>query len=255
MGSKYTKRYTEEFKRDAIALVDSSGRTVTAVARELGISSESLRGWHEPCGGRAPTKLFCSPVTWGFAGGRGARACSGPVGWRFLHLTVRPGDHARAMSSSLIPAPVRTPLPDHELLVQLLARIPDPRRRRGVRHLVGALIAVAVCAVVAGARGFTAIGEWARDAGGAALERLGFERGGADESNAAAPVRPPRRGPSRCGAGRLGGDQDCTRRGPQGDRCRRQDSPGRTQRRFHGPAPGRRPRTRVRGGARPGRGG
>ncbi|WP_327293562.1 MULTISPECIES: transposase [unclassified Streptomyces] len=44
MGSKYTKRYTEEFKRDAIALVDSSGMTVTAVARELG--SESLRGWY-----------------------------------------------------------------------------------------------------------------------------------------------------------------------------------------------------------------
>ncbi|MFE1406167.1 transposase [Streptomyces sp. NPDC058770] len=46
MGSKYTKRYTEELKRDAIALVDSSGKTVTAVARELGISSESLRGWY-----------------------------------------------------------------------------------------------------------------------------------------------------------------------------------------------------------------
>jgi transposase len=46
VGSKYTKRYTEEFKRDAIALVDSSGMTVTAVARELGISSESLRGWY-----------------------------------------------------------------------------------------------------------------------------------------------------------------------------------------------------------------
>ncbi|MFE4968949.1 IS3 family transposase [Streptomyces sp. NPDC056660] len=46
MGSKYTKRYAEEFKRDAIALVDSSGKTVTAVARELGISSESLRGWY-----------------------------------------------------------------------------------------------------------------------------------------------------------------------------------------------------------------
>lgn len=40
------KRYTEEFKRDATALVDSSGKTVTAVARELGISSESLRGWY-----------------------------------------------------------------------------------------------------------------------------------------------------------------------------------------------------------------
>ncbi|MEU8521177.1 transposase [Streptomyces sp. NBC_01216] len=46
MGSTYTKRYTEEVKRDAIALVDSSGKTVTAVARELGISSESLRGWY-----------------------------------------------------------------------------------------------------------------------------------------------------------------------------------------------------------------
>ncbi|MFE5511760.1 transposase [Streptomyces sp. NPDC056529] len=46
MGSKYTKRYTEEFKRDAIALVDSTGKAVTAVARDLGISSESLRGWY-----------------------------------------------------------------------------------------------------------------------------------------------------------------------------------------------------------------
>ncbi|MFF9347308.1 transposase [Streptomyces sp. NPDC014734] len=46
MGSKYTRWYTEEFRRDAIALVGSSGETVTAVARELGISSESLRGWY-----------------------------------------------------------------------------------------------------------------------------------------------------------------------------------------------------------------
>ncbi|MFD3537382.1 transposase [Streptomyces sp. NPDC058664] len=47
MGSKYTKRYTAEFKRDAVALVDSSGRTVTEVARELGVSPESLRGWYK----------------------------------------------------------------------------------------------------------------------------------------------------------------------------------------------------------------
>ncbi|CAB61796.1 MULTISPECIES: transposase [Streptomyces] len=38
MGSKYTKRYLEEYKRDAIELVRSSGRTVTEAARELGIS-------------------------------------------------------------------------------------------------------------------------------------------------------------------------------------------------------------------------
>ncbi|MGY4967600.1 transposase [Streptomyces sp. 900105245] len=47
MGSKYTKRYTTEFKRDAVALVDSTGRTVTEVARELGVSPESLRGWYK----------------------------------------------------------------------------------------------------------------------------------------------------------------------------------------------------------------
>ncbi|GAA2565454.1 MULTISPECIES: transposase [Streptomyces] len=60
MGSRYTKRYTEEFKRDAIALVDSSGRTVTAVARELDISSESLRGWYR---GRRRTGARASPVS------------------------------------------------------------------------------------------------------------------------------------------------------------------------------------------------
>ena len=60
MGSKYTKRYTEEFKRDAIALVDSSGKTVTAVARELGISSESLRGWYRRA---KPTGTRASPVS------------------------------------------------------------------------------------------------------------------------------------------------------------------------------------------------
>ncbi|WP_275677185.1 MULTISPECIES: ISAs1 family transposase [unclassified Streptomyces] len=86
------------------------------------------------------------------------------------------------MSSSRIPAPVRTPVPDQELLVEVLGRMPDPRRRRGVRHPAAALIAVAVCAVVAGARGFTAIGEWAQDAGAVALRRLGLERGAMDES-------------------------------------------------------------------------
>ena len=45
MGSKYTKRCSEEFKRDTVALVAPSGRTVTEVAQELRVSSESLRGW------------------------------------------------------------------------------------------------------------------------------------------------------------------------------------------------------------------
>ncbi|MEV7525089.1 transposase [Streptomyces sp. NPDC091371] len=38
-------RYLEEFKRDAVELVRSSGRTVNSVAKELGVNSESLRQW------------------------------------------------------------------------------------------------------------------------------------------------------------------------------------------------------------------
>jgi transposase len=41
-----SKRYTEEFRRDAVALVRSSpNRNVTEIARELGVSPEGLRGW------------------------------------------------------------------------------------------------------------------------------------------------------------------------------------------------------------------
>lgn len=40
-----SKRYSAEFKRDAVGLVRSSGRTPAEVARELGVSAESLRGW------------------------------------------------------------------------------------------------------------------------------------------------------------------------------------------------------------------
>jgi hypothetical protein len=34
VGSAYTKRYTEKFKRDAIALVDPSGKAVTAALNQ-----------------------------------------------------------------------------------------------------------------------------------------------------------------------------------------------------------------------------
>lgn len=38
-------KYSEEFRRDAVELVRSSGRPVSQVARELGMSHETLRSW------------------------------------------------------------------------------------------------------------------------------------------------------------------------------------------------------------------
>ncbi|WP_241255790.1 transposase family protein [Candidatus Protofrankia californiensis] len=46
-------------------------------------------------------------------------------------------------------------------MLEALAQVPDPRRRRGVRHPFAALLAIAVCAMLSGARSFAAIGEWA----------------------------------------------------------------------------------------------
>ncbi|MEU9979258.1 transposase [Streptomyces sp. NPDC051014] len=45
MGSKSNRggRYTEEFRRDAVVFVHSTGKTVTEVARRLGVSAEGLR--------------------------------------------------------------------------------------------------------------------------------------------------------------------------------------------------------------------
>jgi transposase len=43
--SNTSKRYSDEFKRDAVELALSSDKTVTEVARDLGVSPEGLRGW------------------------------------------------------------------------------------------------------------------------------------------------------------------------------------------------------------------
>jgi predicted transposase YbfD/YdcC len=48
-------------------------------------------------------------------------------------------------------------------LAPVLSSLTDPRQRRGVRHGLVTLLSVAVCAVVAGARSFVAIAEWAAD--------------------------------------------------------------------------------------------
>ena len=58
-------------------------------------------------------------------------------------------------------------------LLPVLAAVPDPRARRGVRHRLPVILGLAVCAVLAGARSFTAIAEWAADADQGTRDALG----------------------------------------------------------------------------------
>jgi len=37
--------YSQEFRRDAVELVGSSGRPIAQIADELGVNRETLRGW------------------------------------------------------------------------------------------------------------------------------------------------------------------------------------------------------------------
>ena len=68
-----------------------------------------------------------------------------------------------------------------DLLVALSA-VPDPRKARGVRHRLVTVLAAAVCAVLAGARSYVAIAEWAQDLPVSVRLRLGIGRRAPSES-------------------------------------------------------------------------
>lgn len=61
-------------------------------------------------------------------------------------------------------------------LIEVLGQVADPRKRRGVRHRLGAVLAVALAATVAGARSFAAIAEWTADTPVEVLAQLGVAR-------------------------------------------------------------------------------
>ena len=69
-----------------------------------------------------------------------------------------------------------------QYLLELLAQVPDPRKRRGRRYPLAGLLAVGIAAVTAGSRSFAAIGQWAAEAGPAVLAGLGAACGPAEES-------------------------------------------------------------------------
>ena len=81
-----------------------------------------------------------------------------------------------SLISSLSAASVRALLPERAGgPLTALADLPDPRSRRGVRHGAIVVVAAAVCAVVAGSRSYTAIGEWVADLPGDTAVLLGID--------------------------------------------------------------------------------
>jgi len=47
MPPRYTRPYPPEFRREAVRLLETSGRSIPKVAAELGVSGESLRLWRK----------------------------------------------------------------------------------------------------------------------------------------------------------------------------------------------------------------
>src|SRR5215468_12117763 len=97
--------------------------------------------------------------------------------WKFLRSpSSATRDTRPPTTSSSIPA-ARS-----QYLLDLLAQVPDPGKKRGRRHPLAGLLAVGIAAVIAGSRSFAAIGQWAADAGADVLAGLGAARGQAEES-------------------------------------------------------------------------
>ncbi len=82
-----------------------------------------------------------------------------------------------ALSSSPIVAVLNQPglsidQPAGLSLVEALAAVPDPRAARGVRHGVLSVLLISACAVLAGARSYAAIAEYAHDTDREILDQL-----------------------------------------------------------------------------------
>ena len=62
-------------------------------------------------------------------------------------------------------------------LREALDGVPDHRSSQGRRHPLGAILSMAVSAMLCGARSLYAISQWGRDHGVATGQELGFPRG------------------------------------------------------------------------------
>ena len=84
--------------------------------------------------------------------------------------------HSQAKENRLMLDVNRLPVEGEDGLLELLRTLPDPRKRRGVRHPLVCIVAIATCACLAGARSFEAMAQWAKELSRAALKRLGGTR-------------------------------------------------------------------------------
>src|SRR4051812_36718782 len=72
------------------------------------------------------------------------------------------------------PRPAAVTDGEHHSLLLALAAVPAPRAPRGRRYPLVSVLAVAVCAVLAGACTFAAVSDWVRDLDRPVWARLGF---------------------------------------------------------------------------------
>src|ERR1039458_7512825 len=112
---------------------------------------------------------------------RGAGCATGQTRSVWRIAACRSGDEQRSPGRTGVAdfsAPKGAPLPVQSVTVPVslwdwLARLPDPRDRRGVRFTLACVIAVAIAARLAGCDSFTAIGEWAASRPQRVLKALG----------------------------------------------------------------------------------
>ena len=102
-----------------------------------------------------------------------------------------PAEPSSAIPAALIQLTHANPLQETEgpHLLAYLATISDPRDRRGRRHPLVAILAIAAAAVLAGARSMAAIAEWAGDA--PQLVRVGLAPAVMRPPTGSCPPRPP----------------------------------------------------------------
>src|SRR6266568_2738024 len=84
--------------------------------------------------------------------------------------TVLAGGQLALLARTRVPLAGTAP----EDLLEALGRVPDPRDRRGIRYPLVPVLAIAVCAMLTGARSYAAIAEWAADAPPRLRARLGL---------------------------------------------------------------------------------